>query len=655
MKSRLFRAVVIAGGVLIQATAIGETDPAENPASDKISVPVVVWNETHSRPEFCSWQIHWKLPSSDSGDSQAVSLQLSPGINPADADLLKRQNALAILASSIAWKKPWVGAGWSIGELPPNDGSGYSAALSAGLIASAARTAFPSEVCLLSDVDADGCLLPVSHPDLRLSTAAAHGIQMVIFSGFQRFKGDSKEGWTDLALRAEQLGVSCQFADTLSEAIRLALDVPLQSPQVLKSLSYNRSIFKWLDLSFHRLSENWSSLPRDHLVPSAASEYEQAISSYSAGALYNANRHLQYALSLQARSAPPRAEWLQELKKTVDENKTQGELPVHESWTHPNDPVQMLAFAERSHLLNKRQTILLHARFLFGQLDGAITRNSPDRSLLESSLQADWIELQSNINSLDLSFNPGSMLDTEQAQARATLLLPQWRALFLAEAEEITKSLKTQSYPSAHEFLTDAEFTATARAITRESTFEQAALAQWQGYDNRPSSNIIGFFPSPAFAPISLPPSTTPNLNDLAQVALLINEYCDLLRIRDQYFVNQENPPNRAFWQHKLAVLSRQYEEACALAQSTGADISVLALIHEKASDLAFSSNPNDWLDAAVEFRRGFLLGHFISELFYTPRALPSAPVPLIARALPVHETNEPTTGGSVNPGPDSP
>jgi len=663
------------------------------PAEQKI--PLVMYQPDSGKMTLEWINLRWDNMVSSSERNDALEFKFDQTRDDILFHSFRSQMWISALASGIAWEQPWLAAKWTVSEVPQGEASGNGAALGIALIATASRMVYPPDTVVLGRLNPDGSLGLVARLAERVEVAAASGMKRVIIPNMQRFEVNEQDEVVNIPALAEKRGLECTLVDNLIEATEVLLGRKLPQTTVMQSspryparfaaildakVGARRIQLKAASKSWPRSGAAWNALPppEQSLWRKVFRNYDLGIDAYQAGQLYTAHQLLKQAWADQSglagvkkgsehfdlkawelRAIAIRQAMVERLNQPLnDKNELQSALVMAEEndWIYGLNAgvqgAQIMAkqvFDARSDATPRQQEI---ARTF---LISAVT--SAEVQMADKSFYAECYPLVAVKGEVGV-YN------------RAASLWPQLLPAQLGKAEIFILGLKSRANEVGDSLLYDARLSSFVRGLKeskagweqqQEEAARQAAKAARQT-----TVSTVGFVPGKGYLTpkMPVPPLPVSSLSDAARCLTWVNEYCEVAMLEQKYLhlggsfdanTYEWNVMNRVALESMLQLADQGARRGIALAQSVGADSSILNMIYEMGSNLRASEDNNLRLEGLRQYWRCALLGGMCWQLSYSPSAtvmVPEAePVPLPSTPPGDSATPEP----AVDPAPASP
>jgi hypothetical protein len=671
-------------------TALGEKLPALTKSVRAVAqkIPLVMY-EPDSGKMTLSWvKLRWDNMAGAAEGNDALQFEFDHQGEDILFNSFRSQLWISALASGMAWQQPWLAAKWTVTEIPPGDASGSGAALGVAFIATASRTAYPSTTAVLGRLNPDGSLGLVFHLAARVEAAAAAGMKRVIIPNLQRFEVNEQGEVLNIPALAEKLGLECVVVDDLIEATEIVLRKKLpQAFDLPNSPRYSAKLFGLLDakvrVELHILNTQAKSWPRAHAQFAALSgpeqnlwrkvfqNYDMGIGAYQAGQLYAARQLMRqahaYARSLSEKKDRASKFDYNAFDLRADTLREKMLSRINQPVIDKNELQSALVLAEENDWIYGLNSSVQGAQIMARQAFGARSNATPQQQLLAQTLFVSAVR-SGEYQMEDKSFYTECyQLIAPQGEIsvynRASIIWPQLLPAQLGRADFFIVGLKSRANELGESLLFDARLSSFVRGLRNSKIAweQQQKETERRVPSEKPAAADVGFVPGPGYLPpkIPVPPLPISSLSDAARCLSWVNEYCDVAVLEQKYLhlggsfdatTLEWRVRNRVALENMLQFADLGARRGIVLAESVGADSSILSLIYEVGSNLRASEDNNLRLEGLRQYWRCALLGSMCWQLSFSPRAAlhipetppmpPSPPPPAAAVASP-HRTTE--------------
>jgi hypothetical protein len=644
------------------------------------SVPLAILAPDHKTASCVTIRLHWNPQANVGPSDDATNFTLDLAATDPSASIFTAQLWSASLASAVAWQQPWQGARWKVLQVPATDGSGIDAALAVGMVATSARRPYPKETAVIASLNPDGSLGPVSRLSERMSAAAANGVTRVIIASVQRFDLDATGQVINSVRHASDLHIECLPVDNLVDAIQTVMNDPL--PELTLDAStpkYSNDVASYIDNFAHReqseLNSGLQFAPKeveiDKYPPRLAAiwktiyaDNDSAQQSYRAGQVYvayqlfartNARLHGLNALAGQNRitfdvktalaDSDGLRKRLHDLMNPpdIDKGDLQSAVLVSEmaDWAY-----DVNATLEGAQLVTKQT---------FSQRTDA-TDAEKDRARETMIFALEQAKYLINASAFYNGLLPHLGDDNPvKVDENAAHLLPQLIPAQLATARLFTEGIRQEANDLRNGLLFDPRLVAYVDVLRetkadwdarqRKKELEaQAAAAAPAATAANPSTGgpvklndgnttMVAFDPGNTYAPphTALAPTVAEKkLSDAALCLIWANTDCEIATLDEKYLrLNGTVDPTTHEWhvqdRAKLDSLLQAAElgarRGITFAGKAEIDVSVLAMIYEKAGHLRIQGDDASALDALRQYWRCALLGNLCWQLAHAQKA----------------------------------
>ncbi|MDD5260782.1 MAG: hypothetical protein PHD76_02940 [Methylacidiphilales bacterium] len=688
MKIRAFVKHALGGIILIPLACFwmtpcwGETLPvlAKSFRSTDQKIPLILYQSANGKMALEWVKLRWENLADSANGNSALQFQFDLQGENASFDSFRSQLWVSALASAIAWQQPWLGAKWTVTEVPQGEVSGNGAALGIALMATASDSVYPQNTVVLGRLNPDGSFGSVRHLASRVEAAAAAGIKRVVIPNLQRFETTEQGEAVNIPALAEKLGLECVLVDDLNEATEVLLHKKLPVASSLQySPRYPEKLFGMLDAKvrieldqLNGQSKTWPRsnsqlsalpLPEQILWSKVFQNYDMGIDAYHAGQLYAARDLMRQAhaytravseikgggnkfdyATFDLRANAVREKMVDRLSKPlIDKNELQSALVLAEE----NDWIYRLNASVQGAQIIARQAFASRS-------DATPRQQALAQTLLVCAVKVGEYQME------DKSFySECYQLIAAKGEVpvynRASILLPQLLPAKLGTAELFILGLESHATQLGESLLFDARLSSFVRVLKDSKTTweQQQQAAAHQKRKDQPSLVKVGFTPGDGYdtpkAPV--PPLPVSSLSDAARCLSWVNEYCEIAMLDQKYLhlggsfdanTFEWKVADRVALENMLQFADLGARRGISFAESAGLDTSILVLIYEAGSNLRASEDNNLRLEGLRQYWRCALLGSMCGQLSFASRATVFAPDPapiLVSSPLPVAVT----------------
>jgi hypothetical protein len=673
---RALTAAVLALGVALPDRALDKPTGAPlvlSSVETEQPIPLALLPPDGKTPACVMVRLHWAPLQKLGPDDDSTSFTLDVPAESPGASMFLSQLWSASLASALAWQQPWQGARWKILDTPATDGTGISAALAVGMIATSARRPYPKTTLVIGNLKPDGSLGAVSRLADRLNAAAGAGITRVIIPSVQRFDIDDSGQVLNMMRRATDLGIDCVPVDNLVEATEAVMNDPLpdvtvnptppkysddvagyigdfarrEQDEAASGISYAPAEAQ-LDKYPPSVAAIWKSIYADRESAQAAFRAGQVYVAYrlferingrmrGANALTGDDRNLfdvQTALS-NADTLRQRLHYLMN-PPPIDRGELESALLVSEmaDWAY-----DISAELEGAQLVTKQA---------YSQRTDA-TQAEKDRAreaILFANADAEYM-----LNGADFFTGLISHVDAHPipVDENAAHLLPQLIPAQLATAEIFSQGIRPRANEMRDGLLFDRRLVAYINVLrdtkaawdARQRKKELDAAVPSTGatgdttkLDSASTANV-GFDPGNTYAPphaVIVSSASGKKLSDAAACLIWVDNDCEIATLDEKYLrLDGTIDPKTHEWHLKdraqLDALLQSAESGArvgiSFAEKAEVDTSVLALIYERAAQLRLEGDDMEALSALRNYWRCALLGNMCWQLAHARKAEP--------------------------------
>lgn len=651
------------------------------------AIPLAFLDPDGRNVHFATFKLHWDPQPNVGPNDDSTSISLDVASDSPGAALFTAQLWKASLASALAWQQPWQGARWKVLQTPATDGTGISAAMAVGMIATSARRPYPEKTIVIGSLNPDGSLGMVSRMADRLRAAADAGMTKVIIPSVQRFDTDSSGQVTNIARLAGDLKMECVPVDNLVAATEAVMNDPL--PDVTPgpaSPKYSNEVASYIDDYAHKeqteLTFNMKFAPKEealsHYPPhlgaiwkSVYADSTAATQAYSAGQVYVAYRLFCRANAsingVNALTGQNRANFD---VKTALANSDDLRTKLHTMMNPPSidrgdlqSSVLVAEMADWAYEINaKLEGAQLVTKQTFSQRSDA-TDAEKDRArvaILFAIEQAKYLLGHADFYAgLLAHIGKDNPIPVDENAAH---LLPQLIPAQLATAHIFTDGIRQRANDLRDGLLFDPDLVAyvgvlreiktdwDARQRKKEIDAQNAAAnpppTTPANGDGKPPTAVklnahdanAGapmFDPGNTFTPphTALAPTTVAKkLSDTALCLIWVNNDCEIAMLDEKYLrlngtidttTHEWHVKDRAKLDTLLQAAESGAREGIAFAEKAEVDTSVLAMIYERGSHLRIQTDDASALEALRQYWRCALLGNMCWQLAHTHKAQP--------------------------------